>query len=161
MSGDLRIPRAGTVCWGTPLWLFRELDAEFGFTVDVCATPELAKCPRYFTPEMDGLAQSWAGETCWMNPPYGHAELFAWLDRARAAAEREGATTVCLVPCKTEQAWWHALVWDKHAGRPRHGVEVRFIEGRLKFQGAKSGATFPCCLVIYRPQHAAPALEAA
>jgi hypothetical protein len=48
--------------WSTPPDLFAEIDAEFGpLGLDVCATPENAKCPRYFTREEDGLAQTGPG----------------------------------------------------------------------------------------------------
>ena len=40
-----------------PRWLFDELDAKFGFTLDVCATAENAKCERYFTRADDGHAR--------------------------------------------------------------------------------------------------------
>ena len=40
------------------------------FTVDVAAAPHNTKCERFYTAEQDGLAQSWAGETVWCNPPY-------------------------------------------------------------------------------------------
>lgn len=42
--------------WETPQDLFDELDSEFQFDVDVCATPQNAKCVRFFTPEDNGLA---------------------------------------------------------------------------------------------------------
>lgn len=35
--------------WATPQDVFDDLDAEFGFELDVCATDENAKCSRYFT----------------------------------------------------------------------------------------------------------------
>lgn len=50
-----------TDLWSTPQDLFDELDAEFGFTLDVCALPENAKCERFYTPEQDGLLQNWHG----------------------------------------------------------------------------------------------------
>ena len=43
--------------WETPQDLFDELDEEFSFDLDVCATPGNAKCEKYFTPQDDGLAQ--------------------------------------------------------------------------------------------------------
>ena len=46
-----------TVEWSTPQEVFEELDEEFGFTLDPCATDENAKCNRYFTREDDGLKQ--------------------------------------------------------------------------------------------------------
>ena len=47
--------------WATPAATFAELDAEFHFTLDPCATAENHKCPRYFTKEDNGLAQNWGG----------------------------------------------------------------------------------------------------
>lgn len=45
--------------WCTPQDFFDKLDLEFGFVLDAAATNETAKCQRYYTPETDGLAQSW------------------------------------------------------------------------------------------------------
>lgn len=47
--------------WETPRELFQALDAEFHFTVDVCATSINRKCEKFFTPEQDGLSQDWGG----------------------------------------------------------------------------------------------------
>ncbi len=74
--------------WETPQATFDALNAEFGFEIDVCALPENAKCARYFTPEMDGLAQSWEG-VCWMNPPYGR-EMPKWIRKAWESAQGGG-----------------------------------------------------------------------
>lgn len=45
--------------WATPLSLFKELDGEFHFDLDPCATPENAKCKTFYTIEDDGLTQNW------------------------------------------------------------------------------------------------------
>ena len=66
--------------WATPDDFFQKLDDEFHFDLDVCATPENAKCKRYFTKEQDGLKQEWKG-TCWMNPPYGR-QISLWVKKA-------------------------------------------------------------------------------
>lgn len=123
--------------WSTPQDLFDLLDSEFGFTLDVCATPENAKCDEFFTREDDGLSQDWTG-TCWMNPPYG-SEIGQWVEKAHSAAT-SGTTVVCLVPARTDTGWW----WD-HA---RYG-EVRFLRGRLRFGGSDTGAPFPSAVVIF------------
>lgn len=91
--------------WETPSEVFAPLHAEFGFTLDVCATAATAKCGRYFTSDDDGLAQDWAQHVCWMNPPYGKA-LAAWMRKAWQASQG-GATVVCLVPSRTDTKWWH------------------------------------------------------
>lgn len=45
--------------WYTPLDFFKKLDNEFHFNLDPCATDENHKCNKYFTKEIDGLAQKW------------------------------------------------------------------------------------------------------
>jgi phage N-6-adenine-methyltransferase len=124
--------------WATPADLYARLDAEFGFELDVCATPENAKCARFFTREDDGLAQDWQG-VCWMNPPYGRT-IGAWLAKARNAAN-SGATVVALLPARTDTAWWHDYCED--------ASEVPRLRGRVRFNDA-GPAPFPSCVVVFR-----------
>jgi phage N-6-adenine-methyltransferase len=126
--------------WATPPETFKELDREFGFDLDVCATHENAKCDRYFTRDDNGLAQPWAG-VCWMNPLYGR-EIGQWMRKAKASADA-GATVVCLVPARTDTAWWHDYATKG---------EIRFIRGRLKFGGCQNSAPFPSAVVVFRPK---------
>lgn len=56
--------------WTTPQNLFDELNAEFHFTLDAAASPDNAKCERFFTAEQNALRQNWGGETVFCNPPY-------------------------------------------------------------------------------------------
>lgn len=125
--------------WATPQDIFDELDGEFGFTLDVCASPSNAKCSRFFDSATDGLAQDWTG-VCWMNPPYGDV-IPDWIGKARASA-LAGATVVCLVPARVDTGWW----WENC----RHG-EVRFLRGRLKFGGSPNSAPFPSAVVVFTP----------
>lgn len=131
--------------WETPPEFFAALDAEFGFTLDVCATAENAKCARYHDEVTDGLARNWAGEVCWMNPPYG-AEIPKWIAKAHAESQR-GATVVCLVPARTDTRWWHDYA--------EQASERRFVKGRLRFVGAPFTAPFPCVVLVFRPGSAA------
>jgi len=127
--------------WGTPQEFFDGLDAEFHFTLDVCASDENFKCEKYYTKDDDGLAQPWEG-ACWMNPPYGR-EIGKWMKKA-VDSWKMGATVVCLVPSRTDTAWWHdyAILG-----------EIRFLRGRLKFvslDGSGGTAPFPSAVVVYR-----------
>jgi phage N-6-adenine-methyltransferase len=128
--------------WATPAPVFAALDAEFHFTLDVCASAANAKCRRYFTVADNGLTQKWSGRV-WMNPPYGRA-LAAWMKKAVAAADA-GATVVCLVPSRTDNAWWHDQVMARAS-------EVRLVRGRLKFGDGRNSAPFPSAVVIFRPR---------
>ena len=74
---------SNTAEWATPQAFFDELNKEFDFTLDPCATPQNAKCARYFTKEMDGLSQSWSGEKVFCNPPYGR-DISKWCAKAYA-----------------------------------------------------------------------------
>ena len=57
--------------WRTPRAFFYDLDCEFNFGLDAAANRENAKCLNYFTPEDNGLSQSWAGYgSVFCNPPY-------------------------------------------------------------------------------------------
>lgn len=54
--------------WTTPQDFFDELDKEFHFTLDPCALSETAKCKAFFTPDDDGLKQSWGGASGFLQP---------------------------------------------------------------------------------------------
>jgi phage N-6-adenine-methyltransferase len=122
----------------TPWWLMALIQREFQLQIDVCALPTSAKLPRYWAPTDNALAQNWNWIRGWMNPPCGR-EISLWMAKAYAASHT-GATVVCLVPARTDTAWWHSTA--------RHGY-VRFIKGRLKFGEATNGAPFPSALVIF------------
>lgn len=89
-------------CWETPQWLFDKLNAQYHFTVDVCATPENAKCDQFYTIEQDGLSQEWSGNV-WCNPPYGR-QIARWVKKAYECA---ADIVVMLLPARTDTAWFH------------------------------------------------------
>lgn len=126
--------------WETPDEIFKPLDDEFQFLLDVCATSENKKCPLFFNKERDGLTQDWSIFTgaCWMNPPFG--EQGKWVRKAYQES-RKGAIVVCLLPSRTNTNWWHDYCMKG---------EIRFIRGRPKFKGAKHGLPQPLSIVIFK-----------
>lgn len=130
-----------------------------GFTLDVCATPANAKCPRFYaldgyhdstvdptpfpTRQVDGLTGSWAGERCWCNPPF--SAIDAWVEKAWRSHDAE--LVVMLVPAtRTEQPWWARWVepWRDGRGYPQHlrqfhfappawHLKTHFLAGRWHF----------------------------
>lgn len=121
--------------WATPQSLFDELDKEFHFTLDPCATKENAKCKKFFTEKEDGLKQDWKDEKVFMNPPYGR-EIGFWIKKINI----EGG--VALLPARTDTAWFHDYILGK--------AEIRFLRGRLKFGESKNSAPFPSMVVVFK-----------
>lgn len=125
--------------WGTPQTLFDALDREFHFTLDPCATLDNAKCKQFFTQTENGLLHDWSDDIVFMNPPYGR-EIGKWIRKAYISA-LAGATVVCLIPSRTDTQWWHDYCMKG---------EIRFIKGRLKFEGGENSAPFPSAIVVFQ-----------
>ena len=127
--------------WATPKELFKQLNAEFSFTLDPCCTVENAKCDKYYTKEDDGLSKSWSNEVVFMNPPYGR-EIGKWVKKGFEEWDKENTTVVMLLPARTDTRWFHDYIYNK--------AEVRFIKGRLKFNDCPNPAPFPSMIVVYK-----------
>lgn len=126
--------------WRTPRALFLQLDAEFGFTLDAAAASHNAQCGAFFTERDDALSQSWTG-VVWCNPPY-RSELIGKFVRKGYESSVAGATVVMLVPVRADLEWWH-----EYALR---AAEIRFIRGRVRFEGMRGTAPFASCVLVFR-----------
>ena len=131
--------------WCTPQDFFDRLNEEFGFVLDAAATDKTAKCTLYYTPETDGLSQSWdRGGAVFCNPPYGR-EIGKWVKKAYEEAIGGGYAIVLLIPARTDTIYFHDYIYGK--------AEIRFVRGRLRFTddegNASDPAPFPSMVVIY------------
>jgi hypothetical protein len=154
---------------GTDPAFFAKLDDEFKFGRDVAALRSNCKVfarisnngefardyPIYFGPDheltahRDCLTLDWpTDKPNWLNPPYSRGECYRFVKKA-AEQQARGATTVMLLAARTDTAWWHEFVWDSAFRTFRRGVSVRFVKGRLKFEGHKDPAPFPSVVVIF------------
>ncbi len=129
-----------TDLWETPQQFYDELDREFNFTLDPCATPKNAKCQKYYTATENGLKQNWQGETVFCNPPYGR-EIKHWVEKCYKESLKPNTTVVMLIPARTDTAYFHDYIYGK--------AELRFIRGRLKFSNSKNSAPFPSMVVVF------------
>jgi site-specific DNA-methyltransferase (adenine-specific) len=128
--------------WETPVELFNEVNEEFHFTLDVAASEQNKKVERFISQDQDAMTVSWGTNTCWLNPPYGKGyRLSEWVGKAYKES-LTGATTVMLIPARTNTNWFQDYCL-------KYG-EVRFVRGRPKFGGADHGLPQPLCFVIFK-----------
>ena len=137
-SGD----NIGRYDWNTPKHIIDKLEDEFGrFQLDPCANSKSHHGEYWLTEEEDGLKYDWtAYSSVYMNPPYGK-EIGKWVEKAMNTAKDSETKVVCLLPARTDTRWWHDFVTK--------AKEIRFLKGRVKFGGSKTGAPFPSAIVIF------------
>lgn len=127
--------------WETPQWLFDKLNVEFHFEMDLAANEDNTKCGDFLSKDHDALGNvAWFG-TSFLNPPY--SKIAAFMKKAYEESLK-GAVVVCLIPCRTDTRYWHDYVM--------RAQEIRFVKGRLKFNGGNYSAPFPSCIVIFDHQ---------
>jgi phage N-6-adenine-methyltransferase len=106
--------------WSTPKDFFDELDKEFNFNLDPCASDENHKCDRYFTKDVDGLSKDWSGNV-FVNPPYGR-EIGLWVKKSyESFISGKCNYVVMLIPARTDTKWFHDYIY--------HTAEIRFVKG--------------------------------
>ena len=72
----------------------------------------------------DGLSEHWSGRLAFVNPPY--SQMLLWLQRAHGQwAEGNVETVLCLVPVRTDSAWFHETL--------SVAADIYLLQGRVKF----------------------------
>ena len=137
--------------WTTPKKFYEKLNEEFNFKLDAAALKSSALCKKWYGPDhpevnrRDAFLHNWTEEaensSIWLNPPYGRT-IKEWFKKANLESRR-GGVVVCLVPARTDTAWW----WDYCIEH-----EIRFIRGRLKFGNQPNSAPFPSAVIIMKNQ---------
>lgn len=138
---------SGNDYWTTPKKLFDDLNALWGFTVDVACEIETALLPKYYTPKEDGLMQDWSTETFWCNPPY--SDLKPWLTKS-SVSHKQGATGLVLVPSRTDTKAFQDYAVP-------NCTCMCFIKGRIKFgdpnntdpNKKQNSAPFPSVIIVF------------
>jgi len=114
----------------TPKAYFDKLDNEFNFNLDVAPNHSL----------LDMLDQNWHGNI-YCNPPYNNQKAF--IVKAIDQLERGNIKkAVFLIPSRTDTKLFHEIILPK-------AKEIRFIKGRLKFEGKQNSAPFPSMVVVF------------
>lgn len=141
--------------WRTPPWLFKALDAEFGFSFDGAArwenrllprwTDDIAAACGYKGPVEEGKLIL-ADDRIFVNPPYSIIDKFVQYALQNTYGPR---LWVMLLPSRTGTEWFQRL-----HDHPR--VELRFLRKRVEFldaAGQPSGSPrFDSLIAIVRPR---------
>jgi len=128
--------------WTTPQNMFDKLNQKYNFTLDPASDGTNNKCAKHYTIKENGLAQSWKGETVFINPPY--SKTYDWVCKAYHEVISGNTTVVMLLPARTDTKWFHEFCMD-----PVLVKSISFIKGRLKFGGQKNSAPFPSMVVEF------------
>lgn len=88
----------------------------------------------------EGLTEDWSGQFAFVNPPY--SALLVWLRRAYAQWEAGNVqTAVCLVPLRTDSAWFHSTLSSV--------ADIYLLQGRVRFLDRQSkGQHTPFSLML-------------
>ncbi|MFM3287166.1 phage N-6-adenine-methyltransferase [Klebsiella quasivariicola] len=123
--------------WRTPDLLFWGINAMFGpLVLDLFADDSNAKCPAWYTAEVNALTQDWSerlaelGGAAFGNPPYSRSQYHEKQAitgmthiMSYASQQREnGGRYVFLLKSATSETWW-----------PEDADHVCFIRGRIGF----------------------------
>lgn len=142
--------------WQTPISFFGPLQEEFNIQIDLAANAanRMPGCFWYGPnhpkrTRRDTLALSvdltspelWA----WCNPPYSRTLQPRFVEFCAIRGR-----VVMLLPARTDTITFHRWIWHVEKHKPRDGVQVRFVKGRIKFVGAKDAAPFPSMVIIFR-----------
>jgi phage N-6-adenine-methyltransferase len=134
----------------TPPDLIAAVERRFGkLAVDLAATPENAKAPRYIWTEQDSLTADWESlmdceepDQCgprWLNPPFGKIE--PWAAKCAAAPPCLWSPILLLVPASVGAGWWWRHVHEK--------ARVLFLAPRVKFVGHSQAFPKDLALCVY------------
>jgi len=118
--------------------------AAFGeIDLDPCAhrlCPVIAHRRILITEGSDGLVDDWSGRLAFVNPPF--SALLKWLRRAHDQWQAGNVeTVVCLVPVRTDSAWFHDTLSAV--------ADIYLLQGRVRFLNAQGkGQHTPFSLMV-------------
>lgn len=120
--------------WHTPQWLFDNVNNQYYFDFDCCASPDNKKTIKY---SFDFLNYTpYGSDTCWMNPPFSKArEMFEHFFKV----VKQG---VAIYRCDNlETSLWQDIIL-------KNATWILIPKGRISYEGkAGKGSRFPSALI--------------
>lgn len=151
--------------WRTPQDLFDELNKEFNFDIDLCATKENSKCSDYCIDYLNDIMdeqsdidathtkgsfseyiQFYSDVIAFCNPPYSNPKPFI----EKAWEDSKHCKIVLLVKCDPSTQWW-SIFWNHREVETKVICNICKGTGDAKFSnGTSSGACFHCKSTGYK-----------
>lgn len=128
----------------TPPDFLASIYAAFGeVDLDPCGhvlSPVVARRRILLSEGGDGLTDEWSGRLAFVNPPY--SALLKWLRRAHHQWQAGNVeTVVCLVPVRTDSAWFHDTL--------SAAADIYLLKGRVRFLNSEGkGQSTPFSLML-------------
>lgn len=107
----------------TPKNIWNNLQNEFNFTIDLCASDRNYLIKRYYTKEQNALVQNWDNEIGYCHPIFD-----VNIPKFIAKAFKHNCFIVYLLPASTHAVYFHKYLWDSNNNTPKKNIEIRFLE---------------------------------
>jgi|TARA_R110000824_G_C14655158_1_gene617128 phage N-6-adenine-methyltransferase len=108
--------------WGTPSYIYDELNNEFNFDFDPCPL-------QHNIEDWNGLEVEW-GSCNFVNPPYSRKLKESFVKKA-IEESKKGKICILLLPVSTSTILFHEFILPNKK-------EIRFIKKRIKFIGVNT-----------------------
>lgn len=113
---------------------------------DLAASAENKQAEKFYGESDDSLTQCWRdiksfgrGPVLWLNPPYDN--IAPWARKCAEESTEGNARVLFLVPASVGANWFRDYVHGK--------AHVLFLNGRIKFVGAKDAYPKDCILACF------------
>lgn len=125
-------------CVRVPVELWHDLNNEFRFTLDACASDINHLVPKYYTKENSCLDKDWTDEVVFCHPMFD-----IYIPKFVKKCAESKCLSVMLLPASTHTRYFHRYIWDKKKHQPRKNIEVRFLEKpKLGFNFGNEDGTY-------------------
>ena len=101
----------------TPVDIWSDLNKEFNFTLDACASNDNHLCEKYYTKENTCLDKDWTGEIVYCHPLFD-INIGKFVEKCY----NENCLSVMLLPSSTHTRYFHKYIYNNDR------CEIRFLE---------------------------------
>jgi phage N-6-adenine-methyltransferase len=123
----------------TPVHVIHELSKRHGIfpNLDVCSVDGMNKCAKYFSPNDNGLEQSWQGHDVWCNPPHSMTKEFVL--KADSEWKKHNINIMMIIPANSTTTMYFKQVINNVSIFPIFGRITFLVDGKPMSDVARNG----------------------